>query len=177
MTSRSDDEPYQTEVERQWSEASSIRGVDPEMLDEQIRAPAPGDDDTGFASFSPWLIPYAAISTSPLIAAFLAVFADGDPPRPREIVALLATGFSAWVVNVGFASMTPQGLSTTAESAIRFGVLTASGVALWGLYLFWMGGDRRLNRSGLLRTVVVLLVLSGLFWVGRQSTWWAWMGR
>lgn len=172
-----EDDIYDGEVERQWGESTSISGIDPEMLDEQIESRASRRQSISPAAFSPWLIPYAAISTSPLIAAFLALFADGDPPSPREAIALVSTGFAAWIANMGFTVTTIGALSPTAESAIRFGVLVVDGAALWALYTFWMKGDRALDRSGLRTTVVVMVVLSGLFWVGRGAEWWVWMGR
>lgn len=173
----SENDPYENDVEREWSEASSIRGVDPSMLDEHVKRRNERTERIVPAAFSPWLIPYAAITISPLIAALLALFANGDPPRPREAIAIVSTGAAAWAVNMGFTVSTIATLSPTVESAIRFGVLFAAGAALWAFYTYWMKGNFGLDRPALNRTIVILVVLSGLFWVGRDATWWAWMGR
>lgn len=173
-----DDEMYESETERQWSDADSIRGVDPELLDEESqprRETSPAD----VAAFSPWLIPFSAILTGPLVASLLALFADGDPPSRRQAVAVLSTGLAGWIVNVGMASTQARVLAENIESMIRLGVLVATGMLLWALYVFWMDGSRNLHRQGLLRSAVLLALLSGLFWFGRavEPGWWAWMGR
>ena len=171
---------YAHEVERQWGEASSIRGVDPALLDESAhpdttyREPAPES-----AAFSPWLIPFAAILTGPMVAAVLALFADGDPPSMRHFTAIISTGLTAWLINVGMASTTIRGISHGAESALRFGVLVGAGIALWALYTYWMKGRQGLGRPALIRSAILLFVLSAIFWYGHTTApdWWAWMGR
>lgn len=174
------DDIYADDVERQWGEASSIRGVDPELLDQPASAPgrrrAPQEPP---AAVSPWLIPFAAILNGPLVAAVLTVFTDGDPPAPRQIIAVLCTGLTAWVINVGLASTDVQVLAERTEAMIRFGVLVGSGAILWAMYTFWIQGRRRANRFTMRRSAVVLIVLSAVFWFGHATEpgWWAWMGR
>ena len=178
--SGNDDAVFDSDVERQWDEANSIRGVDPDLLDEQAPGPRPGGAPAEQpAAFSPWLIPFSAILTGPLVAAFLALFADGEPPSARQAIAIVSTGFAAWVVNIGFASTTSQTLSADVEMMIRLGVLAVSGMALWAMYIFWMKGRQALDRRGLTTSAIILIVLSGIFWFGRavEPIWWGWLGR
>lgn len=173
------DAVYDNETERQWSEADSIQGVDPGLLDEEARSRQSGVPTEQTAAFSPWLIPFAAILTGPLVAALLALFADGDPPSGRQATALVSTGLAGWVVNVGMASTEARVLAENVESMIRLGILATAGMALWAMYTFWMRGARALERDGLVRSAVILALLSGVFWFGRATDpgWWAWMGR
>lgn len=170
---------YESDTEQQWGEASSIRGVDPNLLADDPRPRRPRQPRRSPAAFSPWLIPFSAILTGPLVAAFLTLFTDGSPPERRQVIAVVSTGLTGWIVNVGMASTQIGALTHATESTIRLGVLVATGAGLWALYRFWMRGRHALNRSGLLRSALLLLVLSAVFWFGYTAdpAWWAWMGR
>ena len=173
------DDVYQEDVEREWSEATSIQGVSPELLDDDAPTPSTDSRPEQSAALSPWLIPFSAILTGPLVATLLTLFADGDPPTGRQAIAVLSTGLTAWVVNIGLGAADTPMLSPVVESAIRLGVLLTAGIGLWAMYTYWMNGKQRVDRSALLQSAIVLVVLSGLFWFGRslEPVWWSWLGR
>ncbi len=173
------EELFVTETEREWSETPSVGGVDPELMD--ARRVQAGDEEAiteeDIAAFSPLLLPMAAVLTGPLVASFLALFCDGDPPTGRQAIALLATGATAWLINMGLMSSGEAWVSLPVSGSIRMAVLLISGFILWALYAFWMRGPRLLDRSALGRSVVLVVVLSLTFWLGRDMDWWIWMGR
>lgn len=165
---------YEDDVERQWGEAASIHGIDPDLLHARSRryvAPARS------ASFSPILIGYAAIMAGPLIAALLTLFTDGDPPKGRHAVAALGLGATAWVVNTGLALMAQPLISAQIDAALQLGVLFLSGALLWALYRYWMQGSRHLDRQSLIHSALLFVGLSLIFWMGRDATWMMWLGR
>jgi len=173
------DDVYQEDVERQWSEATSIQGVSPELLDDDAPTASANSRREPSAALSPWLIPFSAILTGPLVATLLTLFTDGDPPTGRQAIAVLSTGLTAWVVNMGLGAADTPMLSPVVESAIRLGVLLTAGIGLWAMYTYWMKGKQGVDRSALLQSAIVLVVLSGLFWFGRslEPVWWSWLGR
>lgn len=167
---------YEDDVERQWSEASSIQGVDPSLLHARLRRHR-AEDLPEAASFSPILIPYAAIMTGPIIAAVLTIFADGNPPRARQAVSILCLGAIAWVLNFGLASMEYPLISPGGDAALHLAVLFVSGALFWALYTFWIKGSRRFDQQGLSNSAVLFIALSAIFWIGRDATWLTWLGR
>lgn len=167
---------YEDDVERQWSEASSIQGVDPSLLHERIRRHV-AEPPPRRASFSPILIPYGAIMAGPIIGALLTLFADGDPPPARQAVSVLGLGATAWVINFGLATMEQPLLSAGGDAALRLGVLFISGALFWALYGYWIKGSRRFDQKGLTNSAIIFIALSALFWIGRDATWLTWLGR
>ncbi len=171
------DEIYEDEVERQWGEASSIRGISPDMLDARHR-PHPTQEPTEEpAAFSPLLIPFGAILAGPLVAALLTLLADGEPPTGRQAVVIISTGITAWVINVGMTSIKTPFWSPGMEAGLKLGVLVVVGLLLWAMYRLWMKGKRRLDQRALIQSAVILFALSALFWFGRTTSWWLWLGR
>lgn len=172
-----DDEVYEDAVERQWGEASSVQGIDPDLMSARIRRDVIEEAPTEPAALSPWLIPLSAILSGPLVAAVLTLLADGDPPRGRHAVSILSVGSCAWIINTGITWTQVQVLSPSLEKSLRLAVLAVAGFALWTLYTYWMKGRRALDQSALINSAIILFVLSGLFWFGRDTSWWAFMGR
>ena len=171
------DELYDDEVERRWSEGSSVSGVSPDLMDARQRSPA--NQEAGLAraaTMSPWLIPFSAILVGPLAASLLTLLIDGDPPKARHTVAVICAGITAWVINVGVA-MTATPLTAAVEGMVRLGVLVAIGGALWAMYVYWMKGKTGLDRQAVYNSAIVLFVLSLTFWIGRDTQWWIWLGR
>ncbi len=168
---------FESDVEEKWGEASSIRGLDPSLMSKKLRRQHHEGSPMESAAFSPWLIPVSAILTGPVVASLLAIFADGDPPTMRQIVVVIAVGCSAWAINMGLSSQAIELFGAGAEATVRIGVLTASGLLLWALYMYWIDGKRQLDQQGLVQSAILLFVMSFLFWVGRGTDWWAWMGR
>lgn len=172
-----DDEIYEDDVERQWGEASAIRGVSPEMLDARHREEPARPSPPGSAAFSPWLIPFSSILVGPLAAAFLTLLADGDPPTSRQAVVVISMGITAWIINVGMAMMETPIFSPSLQMGFRLGVLATTGLALLAMYAFWMKGKRRLDQRALIQSAVILVALSAVFWFARTEPWWIWLGR
>ena len=170
-----DDEIFEDDVEQQWSEASSVQGVSPDLMSARIRRDVVEEQAPQPAALSPWLIPFASVLVGPLVAAVLTLLADGEPPRGRHAIGVLSVGACAWIINTGIAAT--QILSAPVEQSIRLGVLAAAGAGLWAMYTYWMKGRRALDQSALINSAVILIVLSGLFWFGRDTSWWALMGR
>lgn len=176
-TQGSEDAVYDEGVERQWSEAASIEGIDPDLL--AARPSGVGNDAARVrgAAFSPWLIPYGAFMAGPLVAGLLTLLTDGDPPRPRQAIAIIAAAATAWVLNVGLSTLEAPLISPRGDAAAHLAVLFVSGAVLWALYRFWIRGKRALDQRGVINTGVVFIVLSAIFWIGRDSTWLVWLGR
>ena len=174
--SNSDDEVYESEVERRWGEATSIEGIDPSLMHARLRREHLGDEPEP-AAFSPWLIPYAAVMAGPLVAALVALLADGDPPKPRQAIAVLATGATAWAINIGLFAEERTLISAGADAAAHLGVLFGSGALLWAMYVYWLKGKVAIDQRGLTNTIVALVAVSAIFWLGRDTTWLTWLGR
>ncbi len=177
-TSNKDDGPevFQTETEKEWGQSTTVGGVDPDLMSARRRAHEEITEED-LAAFSPLLLPFAAMLTGPLVASLLALFCDGDPPTGRQATALVATGATAWLLNMGLAASGDAFMPIHVAGALRLTVLFLSGLALWALYTYWIKGARVVDRSALRRSVVLLILLSMTFWIGRGMDWWAWMGR
>lgn len=171
-----EDELYDDELQRQWDEGSGLRGIDPQLMDATPGASS-GQPMSEPATFSPWLIPASSVITGPLVAALLTLLVDGDPPAPRHAVAVASVGITGWVINYGLAASEIAIVSGPVAAGLRLGVLVVTGFALWAMYAFWMRGKRAMDRSGLINSAVILFALSALFWIGRNASWWMWLGH
>ncbi len=171
-----DEKLYENDVERQWSEESSVRGISPELMSSGQRPASPPPPRTP-ATFSIWLIPFASVLTGPLIASLLTLLVDGDPPKARHAITVLCTGIIAWVVNVGVAVAETPFLTPRDEGMLRLGVLVVTGGVLWAMYVFWIKGRQAINQQALINSAIIFFALSMAFWIGRDTSWWIWLGR
>ena len=180
MSSEDDESLLESSAERNWARGDSIQGVDRGLL-EARRSDFPTNSHRDSfpepAALSPLLIPVAAILAGPLIAALLTLFIDGRPPRAPHAVAALSIGATAWLINQGAIASADLWLPITYIPAIRLSVLLAVGVLLWFLYIRAFKGRRGQDDRTLRHSALVLFLLSGLFWIGRNASWWTWLGR
>ena len=171
-----DKELYEDEIERQWGEGATVQGIHPDLMRARqgrstLQAPI-----EGAANFSPWMIPFSAVMLGPLVAAFLTILTDGDPPQPRQAMVVLCVGVVAWVINFGVAHEQFLVLAVSTASMVRMSVLVICGITLWAIYRYWMKGKKRLDRRALKNSAVIIAILSLLFWTGRGGEMWMWLG-
>ena len=182
MSAEEEDSFLENPTERQWARGESIQGIAPELMgarrsDFPTNPQLPAEDTTESAALSPWLIPVASILSGPLIAALLTLLIDGRPPRAPHAVAAFSIGATAWLLNKGLVASADLWVPLEYLPTLRLLVLLAVGLLLWFLYIRAMKGRRGQDDRSLRHSALVLLLLSGLFWIGRNASWWSWLGR
>lgn len=128
------------------------------------------------AALSPLVIPFASILAGPLVAAGLTIFTDGRPPSARFTILALSIGAAGWVMIQGAALTSGVWLSPMLGSFLRLGLLFLLGLLLFAIYVRSPNRLQQIDRKTLSASAVVILLLSALFWIARDTTWWSWLG-
>ena len=163
------------------SENGRLQGVPPDLMsarrgeldDEWFQEP---DAPVPLAALSPYLIPFAAFLTGPLIAALLTLFSDGRPPRGHQALGVLGLAGLIWLGNFAIFHF-PLTFTSQSLAAAHLALHLVSGGCFFALYRYWIGGAVTVDQRGLLQTALVFTLLSAAFWFGQDTTWWSWLGR
>lgn len=170
------DEIFESDAERAWSESTHVYGVDQDLMNARqgdhpnTAAPKP-------AALAPILIPAAALMAGPLVAALLTLFVDGRPPKLRHTVAILSTGIGIWLCRQGLTALSPEPISPSLGPILALLLMSIAGALLWAIYAFWQKGRRAMDKQTLNSSALVVVALSFLYWFGRDSSWWTLLGR
>lgn len=172
-----EDDIFESKAERAWSESSSLHGVDQDLMsarrDDLPYSPPPLYP----AAISPALIPLSALMAGPLVAAIITLMADGRPPKLSQLAAVLSVAIVAWLTRQGLRLLSMTSSPPHLGPIFALSLMFITGVLLWAIYTFWQKGRRAMDQQTLQNNVVVAVVISGLFWLGRNSTLWIWLGR
>ncbi|RVU48070.1 hypothetical protein EA187_01130 [Lujinxingia sediminis] len=168
---------YENELERAWAEAPpSMQGIAPELMRARRGAgeQAPPAEP---AALHPWLMVFGALMGGPVVAGVLALFSDGRAPKARDLVAILALSAAGWLGMQGIFAFGPERFGPRTVVLAGQGVLVTQGVLLLLLYLGPMQGRRGSDPHTLRQSLVVVIGLTALYWLGRDAAWLEWLGR
>ena len=169
---------YENEMERAWAEAPpSMQGIDRGLMrarrgqDVQVEPAEPA------AALHPWLMVFGALMGGPVVAGVLALFSDGRAPKARDLVAILALSAAGWLGMQGLFAFGPERFGPRTVVLASQGLLLTLGVLLLLLYLGPMQGRRGSDTQTLRQSLVVVIGLTALYWLGRDAAWLEWLGR
>ncbi|TXD39041.1 hypothetical protein FRC98_01155 [Lujinxingia vulgaris] len=171
-------EIYENDLERAWADAPpAMQGIDPELMRARRGEGSQAEPAEPAAALHPWLIVFGALMGGPVVAGVLALFSDGRAPKARDLVAILALSAAGWLGMQGLFSFGPERFGPRTVVLASQGLLLTLGVLLLLLYLGPMQGRRASDTHTLRQSLVVVIGLTALYWLGRDATWLEWLGR
>ena len=171
------DDLYESDLERTWDQAPSVQGIDPALMGARRGDHPQAEAQLPAAALHPGLIVFGALMGGPVIAGVLTLFSDGRAPKARDLVAILALSAAGWLGMQGLFSFGPERFGPRTVVLASQGLLLTLGVLLLLLYLGPMQGRRTSDTQTLRQSLVVVIGLTALYWLGRDATWLEWLGR